>query len=58
MYIESMMIYFQIPRTNQELQVILIDQYINRDVNGKKYSIVGNQAVNEVHFNLMALMKN
>ena len=44
-----MVIDFQTPRTNQELQKILIDNYINRDGNEMSWIIVGQQDSDKMH---------
>ena len=54
----SLMIYFQLPRTNPSLQGIMTDQYINRYGKGVAYTIGGQQAVDEVQRNLMGRTKN
>ena len=48
-----MVIDLQIPRTNQGLQVILTNQYINRDGNGMSYTIVFKKAFKKIQRNLM-----
>ena len=53
MAMKSMMIDFQIPRTNPSIQVILTIQYINRDGNIVTYTIGGQKAVNEMQRKLM-----
>ena len=45
---KSMMIDFQLPRTNQALQAIMTDQYIHMHGNGVAYTIGGQQAVDEM----------
>ena len=54
----SMMVDFQIPRTNQALQVILTDQYIKMDGNIMAYTIVGQKNANYMQRNLMIRMNN
>ena len=48
-----MIIYFQILKTNQALQVILTNQYIKRDGNIMAYTIGGQQALDEMQKNLI-----
>ena len=55
---KSMMIDFQLLRTNTYLQAILTDQYIKRDVNGMAKTIGGHKYVNEMQKNLMGLTNN
>ena len=45
---KSMMIDFQIPRTNQSLQVKIDNQYIRIDVNGMDYTTGGRHDFNKM----------
>ena len=58
MDMKSMMMYFQLPRPNPALQVIITDQNIKKDVNGLAYTIGGNQSSDEMQLNSMGLTKN
>ena len=44
---------FQFPKTNPALQEIPTNRYIKMDGNGVAYTIVGQQAVDNMHKNLM-----
>ena len=53
MAMNSMVIDSQIPIKKQNLQEILIKQYINRVGNGVAYTIGGHQAINKTQKNLI-----
>ena len=54
----SMIIYFQLPRTHQAMHEKMTNSYINRDVNGMSYTIGGQKASDKMQQNLMGSTNN
>ena len=58
MGVKSIIIKIHCPITNQEIEVILTDQFINMGGHVMEYIVGGHRGVNNIHQHFIGLMNN